>query len=78
MEINRFVLRAERRQAPIKAAQVRFVISVDRDGGAVGERQKVDGAVAENLVGDMVVPALGVLDLPVHAGPRYEGDDRHA
>jgi hypothetical protein len=51
---------------------VRLVISVDRDGGAVAERQEVDGAVATNLVRDVGIAPLGVLDLPVHADAPYE------
>jgi hypothetical protein len=67
----------EGRQPPIEASQVRFVISIDRDGGAIAERVEVDGTVAKSLVRDVGVPALGVLDLPVHADPRYETSVRH-
>jgi len=51
---------AERGQPTLKARHAALVVdAVDRHGGA-REHQQVHRAVAENLVGDVYVAALGV------------------
>lgn len=63
----------------IKATPVRFLISVDPNRGAAVETEKVNRAIAKDLVSDMAISDLGVVSLwSLHDGSlRIAGANNH-